>query len=101
MGRLETYNSARPHVVTQNPAKFSGLRVEPGDTVSYISPSGRGYGNPLDRGPQKVLDDVLDDFIGVAHARGVYGVALNEVDDGYGWALDLAATEVLRAGMRK
>ncbi len=100
VGRLETYNSATPGEITQNPAKFSGLRVNPGDVVSYISPSGGGYGDPLDRDPQKVLDDVLDDFINIAHARDVYGVVLRETDDGYGWGLDLAATQARRAGLR-
>ena len=51
------------------PAKFSGLRTEEGDVVTYYSPSGGGYGNPLERDPAKVLDDVLDGFITVDHAR--------------------------------
>jgi N-methylhydantoinase B len=101
VGRLETYNSANPIDVKQNYAKFSGLRVEPGDVVSYISPSGGGYGDPLDRDPAKVLDDVLDDFIDVAHARDVYGVVLKHTDDGYDWGLDLNATESRRAEMRR
>ncbi len=101
VGRLETYNSAKPDVVTQNYAKFSGLRVEPGDVVSYVSPSGGGYGDPLDREPSKVLDDVLDDFIDVAHARDVYGVVLKATDDGYDRGLDLAATQARRAEMRR
>jgi N-methylhydantoinase B len=47
----------------------------------------------------KVLDDVLDGFIDVEHARAAYGVVLREVDDGYGWALDSEATSALRATM--
>lgn len=82
--------------ITQHPAKFSGLRTEEGDVVSYYSPTGGGYGNPLDRDPGKVLDDVLDGFITVEHARADYGVVLAEVDDGYGWAVDFDATETLR-----
>ena len=101
VGRLETYNSAKPDDVTQNHAKFSGLRVEPGDVVTYVSPSGGGYGDPLDREPSKVLDDVLDDFIDVDHARDVYGVVLKATDDGYNWGLDLAATEKRRAELRR
>lgn len=100
VGRLETYNSAKPNDVTQNPAKFSGLRVDVGDVVTYVSPSGGGYGDPLDREPEKVLDDVLDDFIDVAHARDVYGVILKPTDDGYDWGLDMAATTMRRAELR-
>ena len=49
----------------------------------------------------KVLDDVLDGFITVDHARDDYGVVLTEVDDGYGWALDKQATRALRAEMAR
>ncbi len=79
--------------MTQNPAKFSGLRVDVGDVVTYVSPSGGGYGDPRDRDPEKVLDDVFDDFIDIAHARDVYGVVLMPTDDGYGWGLDVSATK--------
>lgn len=78
-------------------AKFSGLRTEIGDVVSYFSPSGGGYGDPLERDPERVLDDVLDGFITAEHARDDYGVVLVPADNGYDWALDMAATETLRA----
>ena len=76
------------------------MRAEVGDVVSYYSPSGGGYGDPMERDPDKVLDDVLDGFITVDHARDDYGVVLAEVDDGYGWALDASATDSLRSEMR-
>jgi N-methylhydantoinase B len=66
-------------------------------SITYYSPVGGGYGNPLERDPAKVLDDVPDGFIGVEHARNAYGVVLREVDDGCGWALDSDATSALRA----
>ena len=100
VGKFETHNSAAPDDVTQQHAKFSGLRVEPGDVVSYYSPSGGGYGDPLDRDPQLVLDDVLDDFIDAEHAHDVYGVVLRAADNGYAWELDGAATERRRESMR-
>ena len=40
VGRLETYNVANPSDVTQNPAKFSGLRVEPGRMSLEVHPAG-------------------------------------------------------------
>ena len=100
VGKFETHNSATPQDVSQQYAKFSGLRVEPGDVVSYFSPSGGGYGDPLDRDPELVLDDVLDDFIDAEHAHEVYGVVLREADNGYAWALDREATQVRRQSMR-
>ena len=57
-------------------------------------PGGGGYGNPLDREPERVLDDLLDEKISPEAARDVYGVV---VEDG---VLDLAATEARRAELR-
>ena len=97
-GRVTVTRTATGEV-TDMPAKFSGLRTETGDVITYYSPAGGGYGDPLQRDPAKVLDDVLDGFIDAGHARAAYGVVLKEVDDGYGWALDSEATTALRAGM--
>jgi N-methylhydantoinase B len=47
-----------------------------------------------------VLDDLLDGFITPDHARTVYGVVFQPVSNGYGWGLDHAATDSLRASMR-
>jgi N-methylhydantoinase B len=88
--KLELRNTVTREVSYQ-PAKFSGLRTNIGDTITYYLPVGGGFGAPLDRDPRKVPDDVLDGFITVDHAcddYGVvlddYGMALSEVDDGYG-----------------
>lgn len=97
-GKMEVHN-IHSGETRQEPAKFSGLRTEIGDVVSYYSPSGGGYGDPLDRPAERVLDDVLDGFIRPEHAAD-YGVVLKEVDDGYGWALDQAATDTLRSEKR-
>jgi len=99
-GKYEIYNNKTPHDVAQYPAKFSGLRVSEGDVACYFSPSGGGYGDPLERPAQQVLEDVLDDFITLEHAREAYGVVLKSADDGFAWALDAIATEALRASMR-
>ncbi|MBO0662881.1 hydantoinase B/oxoprolinase family protein [Jiella sp. MQZ9-1] len=100
-GKMEIYNVDRPEEIRLEYSKFSGLRTEKGDVVSYFSPSGGGYGDPLDRDPQKVLDDVLDGFIKPEHAKADYGVALIAVDDGYGFAVDAEATQSLRYDMRR
>jgi len=96
VGKLEVHNT-KTGETRQEYSKFSGLRTEEGDVISYFSPCGGGYGDPLERDPEDVLDDVLDGFINVGHAKDDYGVVLKEVDDGYGWALDAKATDKLRA----
>jgi len=98
-GKMEIYNIAKPDEIRQEYSKFSGLRTEEGDVVSYFSPSGGGYGDPLERDPEKVLDDVLDGFITPDLATDDYGVVLKAVDDGYGWQVDKAATDSKRASM--
>ena len=81
-------------------ARFSGLQTRPGDVVTYRSPCGGGFGSPLEREPGRVLNDILDDYITPEHAVEVYGVVVDAVDDGYGWAVNLAATAKRRAELR-
>jgi N-methylhydantoinase B len=100
VGKMEIHNIADGGKVRSAYAKFSGLRVDEGEVVSYFSPSGGGYGDPLDRDPAKVLDDVLDDFISADHAFDVYGVVFDEVDDGYGYAVNAGKTSARRQNMR-
>jgi N-methylhydantoinase B len=99
VGKMEIHNIHTGETRNEY-SKFSGMRTEIGDVVSYFSPSGGGYGDPLERDPNKVLDDVLDGFITPDHARDDYGVLLSEVDDGYGWTLDIQGTEQLRNTLR-
>ena len=58
--------------------------------------SGGGYGDPLVRDPQRVLNDVEDGVVSQSEARDIYGVVI----DGDDPVLDLAATERLRARLR-
>ena len=78
------------------PSKFSGLQVEANDVMAYYSPNGGGYGSPLDRQPRRVLEDVLDGYYSADYARSVYGVVVDTDRE----AVDVAATETLRAKMR-
>ena len=72
------------------PSKISDRRTKPGDTFRTISPCGGGYGNPFDRDPQKVLDDVIDGFISRERASD-YGVVITADLD-----IDQEATARLR-----
>ncbi|WP_320203124.1 hydantoinase B/oxoprolinase family protein [Agrobacterium rosae] len=77
------------------PAKISNVSMAYGDAISIFSPCGGGYGDPLDRSPDKVLADVLDDFIDPAYAHKVYGVVISE-----NRVIDGQATERLRGERR-
>src|SRR5258705_11584474 len=56
--------------------KVDVLHLEPGDVVSFFSPSGGGHGDPRDRDPEAVRADVRAGFLSVGRAREAYGVAL-------------------------
>lgn len=77
------------------PSKIPDRRTTTGDTVRTVSPCGGGYGDPLERDPARVLDDVLDGLVSEKNASEQYGVVLT---DG---AVDLQATEQLRSRIRK
>jgi len=53
-------------------------------------PSGGGFGDPLQRDPLKVLEDVLDGFTTAEAAARDYGVVLREVNGQL--TVDLKAT---------
>ena len=95
-GRLRICNDARPSEGRDMPAKFSGLRVEPGDVMAFYGPSGGGYGDPLERSAEKVLEDVLDGFYTAEAARSTFGVVVDLEAE----RVDEAATESARRELR-
>lgn len=95
VGKCLLYNVATPDDVTEMHSKFSGLEVKADDVMSYFSPNGGGFGDPLKRRAQKVLEDVFDGFCSVDHAREAYGVIVDLEAE----TVDLDATNKLRAKM--
>ena len=67
------------------------VKVCPGDEAVCIGAGGGGYGHPMDRDPQRVLEDVLDEYVSVHAARDVYGVVIA------GGQIDMSTTSALRA----
>lgn len=59
--------------------------------------SGGGYGDPLEREPERVLNDVENGIVSIEEAREIYGVVLARND----LVLDLAATERERTRLRQ
>jgi N-methylhydantoinase B len=54
--------------------KIDVLRLDAGDVVRIQSPGGGGYGDPLERDPEKVRLDLEFGFISSAAADAAYGV---------------------------
>jgi N-methylhydantoinase B/oxoprolinase/acetone carboxylase alpha subunit len=66
-------------------------RLYPGDKVRFQVSGGGGYGNPLEREPERVARDVAEGYVSVEGARRDYGVALDSA-----LAVKAAETEKLR-----
>ena len=71
--------------------------MQAGERVMFDYGGGGGWGDPLDRDPQAVLDDVLDEYVSVEGARRDYGVVLTGSLEDLTLALDESATIQLRA----
>ena len=73
-------------------ASLGKQTIPKGDRLIVEFPGGGGYGDPMARSPSAVADDVVNGMISPEAARDEYGVVLTD-----GGAVDLAATESLRA----
>jgi N-methylhydantoinase B len=63
-----------------------------GDVIVNNSGGGGGWGNPLQRDPDQVLNDVRNGFISIESARNDYGVVI----DPESLVVDTEATSALR-----
>ena len=67
------------------------LPVQAGDVLTVLMPGGGGYGDPLCRDPDAVLQDLRDGFVSSASAGADYGVILTA------GGIDIDATRARRA----
>jgi N-methylhydantoinase B len=79
-------------------AKVTGVPFEAGDFVELVEPNAAGYGEPLERDPALVREDILDDFTTLELARDAYGVVFS---DETALVIDEAATKELRRRLRE
>jgi N-methylhydantoinase B len=75
----------------------TGHLTPPDSEVIVMTGGGGGWGNPFERDPEMVRNDVLDGYVTKEAASRDYGVVLT----GAQMTVDAAATEQLRAGMRR
>lgn len=88
-GRIE-----RRHKCMSTAEKYEDL-----DLYVNMVRGGPGYGDPLERPPESVAEDVEEGHLLERFADDIYGVVLEETGDGY--TVDEEATEELRAEMRE
>jgi N-methylhydantoinase B len=75
-----------------------GEPVLAGQVVRVCTTGGGGWGDPLEREPELVVQDVIDGKVSMHAAHDDYGVVLRRGGDG--WGIDAAATNTLRNTMR-
>ena len=85
-------------VVVQHTANW--VAHEAGEQIVYDYGGGGGWGDPFDRDPQAVLDDVLDEYVSIEGARRDYGVVLTGSLEDLTLVVDVSATEHLRSSLR-
>ncbi len=85
---------------THMPGKSTGNVMQKGEVVIVNTPGAGGYGNPLFRDPQKVVDDVENGYVSLEKALKEYGVVIQREKDGI-YQVDLCKTDTLRKKMIK
>ena len=75
---------------------MSNVPISPGEVVCTIGQGGGGWGDPLNRDPERVLDDVIEGYVSKERALDVYGVVLFPDTS----EIDTKATEDLREKMK-
>jgi N-methylhydantoinase B/oxoprolinase/acetone carboxylase alpha subunit len=78
-------------------AKVTGIPFDAGDFIELVEPNAAGYGDPRERDPELVREDVLDDFTTLELARDAYGVVFADEST---LEIDAQATEELRQELR-
>jgi N-methylhydantoinase B len=86
--------NGRPRELPTMP--MQSFRARPGDVFRLVSAGGGGFGNPLERDPRRVVEDVRQGKVSRTAAAEQYGV----VTDASGLRPDLAATAALRRRLR-
>ncbi len=65
------------------PSRFSDHVLHPGEVFCLDTPGGGGLGNPFERDPERVLNDVRNGYVTQKRAREVYRVAIDNADCDY------------------
>jgi len=79
------------------PSRYSDHVLHPGEVFSLDTPGGGGLGSPLEREPERVLNDVRNGYVTQQRAREAYGVAIDAADGDF--ILNDAQTRELRSNV--
>lgn len=76
--------------------RIDQFKIHPGERYTHFNPGGGGAGDPYQRDPELVLEDVLNGIVTAEAARLEYGVVVDESTR----TVDASATDQLRAAPR-
>ena len=80
----------------------TGVKLKKGDKIFYGSSGGGGFGDPLDREPELILDDVIDEWLTIEAAEEYYGVVIDEIDaEAADYRINEEKTKKAQAKLRK
>lgn len=94
-GRAST-NILNPHTEASVLDAKLIMNLRHGDVFRHELAGGGGWGDPLERDPKRVLDDVRNGYVSVEGAADDYGVVINTSE----WTVDAGKTSKLRQQMR-
>ncbi len=81
---------------------FSDEPIFKGDVFSRPTAGGGGYGDPLERDPKAVLEDVIDEYVSIERAKKDYGVVIRPIDpEVCEYEIDETASEIERNNIRR
>ena len=74
--RVTVWQNGEPYI-PEHLSKEQDIPMGPGDRVHVCTPGGGGYGDPLSRDPEAVLEDVRLERYTVAEADEMFGVVIS------------------------
>jgi N-methylhydantoinase B len=79
----------------------TGFTLRQGRQVHFFHSGGGGWGDPLQRPAEWVLEDVVDELLSPEAAARDYGVAVETTERPWRYSLDVQATQELRDALHK
>ncbi|HWQ17933.1 MAG TPA: hydantoinase B/oxoprolinase family protein [Sulfolobales archaeon] len=95
-GGVNTIVVIEPDGKIVNLQKVTAYELKPGTRLILLSGGGGGWGDPLERDPELVLNDLMDGYISEEHAKEVYGIIVDRVTK----TIDQEATRLARAAKK-
>jgi N-methylhydantoinase B len=86
-----------PHERILPTLPMEAIDLKAGDVVRIVLAGGGGYGDPLERDPAMVIEDVLDQKLSIEYVNREYGVIIDRVS----MQVDTQATARRREEMRR